>query len=135
MKTETQMDNWIQLKLHLIKVGGEETCFKKINRCDLYAQCDPRKGSDVAEDEYDCDEQYKKKGLVPKKANFPCQSLHHNEETVANLSIGVVYIHAVLQDNNTECWNGVDEIKRPTEWVSYYYPGIDLPEVRKCKNL
>ena len=123
------------MKLHLIKVGGEETCFKKINRCDLYAQCDPVEGSDVAEDELDCDEEYKKKGLVPKKANFLCQSLHHNEDSVkANLSRGVVYIHAVLQDDNTECWNEEDEKERPTEWVSYYYPGIELPEVGKCKN-
>ena len=115
-------------------MGGAETCFKEINRCNLYAQCDPVEGSDVAEDEYNCDEQYKKKGLVPKKANFPYQSLHHNEETVANLSIGVVYIHAVLQDDNTECWNAVDEKERPTEWVSYYFPGIELPKVSKCKN-
>merc|ERR1719458_558669 len=109
------------------KVGGEETCFKKINRCDLYAQCDPREGSDVAEDELDCDEQYKKKGLVPKKANFRCQSLHHNEDSVkANLSRGVVYIRAVLQDNNTECWNEEDEKERPTKWVSFYFPAIFL---------
>ena len=118
----------------MIKVGGVETCFHKINRCDLYAQCDPCKGSNVAEDEYDCNEQYKKKGLVPKKANFPCQSLHHNEETVANLSIGVVYIQAVLQDDNTECWNEEDEKERPTEWVSYYYPGIELAKVRKSEK-
>ena len=117
-----------------MQVGGEETCFKNLNRCDLYAQCDPVEGSIVAADEFDCDEEYKKKGLVPKKATFRCQSLHHNEESVANLSIGVVYIRAVLQDNNTECWNAEDEKERPTEWVSYYYPGIELPEVGKCKN-
>ena len=123
------------MKLHLIKVDGVETCFHKMNRCNLYAQCDLAKGSDVTEDELDCDEQYKKKGLVPKKATFRCQSLHHNEESVrANLSRGVVYIRAVLQDNNTECWNGEDEKERPTEWVSYYYPGIGLPEIRKSKH-
>ena len=131
MKTETHTYCW-----YFIKVGGEETCFHKINRCNLYAQCDPVEGSDVAADEFDCDEEYKKKGLVPKKGTFCCQSLHHNEESVrANLTKGVVYIRAVLQDNNTECWNEVDEIERPTEWVSYYFPGIDLPEVRKSKNL
>ena len=116
-------------------MGGAETCFNKINKCNFYAQCDPAEGSDVAKDEADCDEEYKKKGLVPKKGTFRCQSLHHNEDSVkANLSRGVVYIRAVLQDNNTECWNGEDEIKRPTEWVSYYYPGIYLPEVKKCKK-
>ena len=110
------------------KVGGVEICFKNINlvQCNLYAQCDPVEGSNVAKDEDNCDDEYKKKGLVPKKATFRCQSLHHNEDSVkANLSRGVVYIRAVLQDNNTECWNGEDEIERPTEWVSYYYPGID----------
>ena len=113
-------------------MDGVDICFHKINRCNLYAQCDPVEGFDVAEDELDCDEEYKKKGLVPKKATFRCQSLHHNEDSVkANLSRGVVYIRAVLQDNNTECWNGEDEIERPTEWVSYYYPGIDLPKSQK----
>ena len=122
------------MKFHLKKVDRAETCFKIINKCDLYAQCDPVEGSDVAEDEVGCDEEYRKKGLVPKKATFRCQSLHHNEDSVrANLSRGVVYIRAVLQDDNTECWNGKDEIKRPTEWVSYYYPGNDLLEVRSEK--
>ena len=106
-----------------------------INKCNLYAQCDPVEGSDVAEDEVNCDVEYKKKWLVPKKGTFRCQSLHHNKESVANLSIGVVYIRAVLRDNITECWNGEDEIERPIEWVYKYFPGIDLPEVRKCKNL
>ena len=116
-------------------MGGEETCFKNINRCNLYGQCDPAEGSNIAEDEVQCDEEYKKKGLVPRKATFRCQSLHHNEESVkANLSRGVVYIHAVLQDNNTECWNAEDEKERPTEWVSYYYPGIDQPKVRKYEE-
>ena len=109
-------------------MGGVETCFKNLNRCDLYAQCDPAEGSDVAADEFDCDDKHKKKGLVPKKATFRCQSLHHNEESVkANLSRGVVYIRAVLQDGNTECWNGEDE-KPPIltkEWVSFYLPGVD----------
>ena len=117
-------------------MGGVETCFNEINRCDLYAQCDPVEGSNVAKDEADCDDEYKKKGLVPKKATFRCQSLHHNKDSVkANLSRGVVYIRAVLQDNNTECWNGEDEIERPTEWVSYYYPGIEMPKVKKIKKI
>ena len=128
----TSVTTCILLNLHLKKVGGVETCFKMSNWCNLYAQCDPVEGSDVAYDELNCDEEYKKKGLVPKKATFRCQSLHHNEDSVkANLSRGVVYIRAVLQDNNTECWNGEDEIERPTEWVSYYYPGIDLPISQK----
>ena len=129
MKSET-----LESGQYFLKVGGVATCFERTNRCDLYAQCDPTEGFKVAEDERDCDEEYKKKGLVPKKANFPCQSLHHNEESVkANLSRGVVYIRAVLQDDNTECWNAEDEKERPTKWVSYYFPGIELPKVSKCK--
>ena len=130
MKSET-----LEFGQYFKKVGGVGTCFHEINRCDLYAQCDPIEGFKVAEDERDCDEEYKRKGLVPKKGTFRCQSLHHNEDSVkANLSRGVVYIRAVLQDNNTECWNAEDEKERPTEWVSYYFPGIELPKVSKCKN-
>ena len=109
-------------------MAGEETCFNNINRCNLFAQCDPIEGSDIGEDEVDCDEEYKKKRLVPKKATFRCQSLHHNEDSVkANISRGVVYIRAVLQDGNTECWNGEDEKPPilPKEWVSFYLPGHD----------
>ena len=107
-------------------MGGFETCFKNINKCNLYAQCDPVEGSDVAEDELNCDEEYKRKGLVPKKGTFRCQSLHHNRDSVAKLSIGIVYIRAVLRDNHTECWNEEDEIKRPMEWVSKYFLGIEV---------
>ena len=124
-----------QSKLYSIKVDGVETCFNEINRCNLYAQFDPVQGYHLAKDEDNRDNEYKKKGPVPKKATFRCQLLHHNEDSVkANLSRGVGYIRAVLQDNNTECWNGEDEIERPTEWVSYYYPGIHLPQVKKCKK-
>ena len=107
-------------------MGGAKTCFKNVNRCNAFAQCDPAEGSDIGEDEVDCDEEYRKKELVPKRATFRCQSLHHNKESVAaNISRGVVYIHAILQDGNSECWDGEDEKERPTEWVSYYIPGIN----------
>ena len=82
------------MKLYFVKVGGVETCFNKINRCNLYAQCDPDEGSDVAKDEDNCDQEYKNKGLVPRKATFRCQFPHYNQDSVkANLSRGVVYIH------------------------------------------
>ena len=122
-----------------MKVDGVRTCFKNKNRCNLHPQCDPVKGlrdEKTSKDELDCDEEYQRKKLISRQATFRCQSPHHNEDSVkANLSRGVVYIRAVLQDNNTECWNAEDEKERPTEWVSYYYPGIDLPEVSKCKTL
>ena len=85
----------------------------------MHPQCDS------AEDELDCD--YKKKRLVPKQATLQCQSRYHNDDSVkANLSRGVVHIRAGLKDGNSECWNGRDEIEIPTEWVSYYLPGLDF---------
>ena len=121
-----------------MKVDGVRTCFKNINRCNLHPQCDPVKGSrddKTSEDELDCYEEYWRKKLFSRQATFRCQSPHHNEDSVkANLSRGVVYIHAVLQDNNTECWNAEDEKERPTEWVSYYFPGIEM-QVIKYKTL
>ena len=118
------------MKLHLIKVGGVETCFNKVNKCNLYAQCDPVEGSDVAEDELNCDEEYKRKKLVPKQAyseSFFCQSLFYNEQSVmANLSRGVVKIRAVPNDGKAECWNSEDEKERSSNWVSFNIPGIDL---------
>ena len=118
-------------------MNGEETCFNNINRCNSFAQCDPAEGSDIGEDEVDCNEEYKKKGLVPRKATFCCQSRHHNADSVnANISRGVVYIHAVFQDGNPECWNGEDEEPStiPKEWVSFYLPGIDWTIVIMFSN-
>ena len=100
-------------------MGGVQTCFNNINWCNMHPQCDS------AEDELDCD--YKKKRLVPKRASLQCQSRYHNDDSVkANLSRGVVHIRAGLKDGNSECWNGRDEIEIPTEWVSYYLPGLDF---------
>ena len=43
-----------------------------------------------------------------------------------NLSTGVVWIRAALNDGNPECWKEEDEIERSTDWVSYYFPGLEL---------
>ena len=43
-----------------------------------------------------------------------------------NKSTGVVWIRAVLNDGNPECWKEEDEIERSTDWVSYYFPGLEL---------
>ena len=98
---------------------------KKNNRCNLFAQCDPVEGSDTAEDELDCEQEYKKKGLVPKKATFRCQSLHHNEDSVrADRSTGVVWIMAVPLDGVLECWRGEDEEPGAALWDKFL---ADLP--------
>ena len=106
-------------------MAGLETCFKKSPRCNFYAECDPAEGSDTAEDELDCDEEYRKKSLIPKQATYRCQSPYHNEESVKNkTSLGVVWIRAALNDGNPECWKAEDEVERSTDWVKYYIPGL-----------
>ena len=112
---------------HLIQqVGGVETCLKKSQRCNLHAECDPAEGSDTAEDELDCDDEYRKNKLIPKQATFRCQSPHHNDDSVRNnRSLGVVWIRAALNDGKPECWKGEDEVERSTDWETRGIPGLD----------
>ena len=114
-----------------MKVDGVRTCFKSINRCNLHPQCDPvkRSGDDkTSQDELDCDDEYQRKKLISRQATFRCQSPHHNEDSVkANLSRGVVWTRAILNDDKTECWNNEDEVDRSSEWISYYLPGLMQP--------
>ena len=109
-----------------MKVDGVQTCFKNINRCNLHPQCDPVKGSGedkTAEDELDCNEEYRRKKLFTRHATFRCQSPHHNEASVkANLSTRVVWIKAVPQDGIPECWKGQDEDPTPP-YLAYGLPG------------
>ena len=95
----------------------------------LHPQCDPVDESKTAEDELDCDNEYRKKRLIPRQATHRCQSPYHNEDSVRNKkSSGVVWIRAALNDGNPECWKEEDEIERSTDWVSYYFPGLELYE-------
>ena len=106
------------------------TCFRNYLRCDLHPHCDPADGSTdlTAEDEVACEDEYRRKKMIPRDANFPCQSPHHNGDSVkANLSRGVVWTRAILNDNKTECWNNEDEVDRSSEWISYYMPGLMQP--------
>ena len=114
------------LTIPLIQVNGAKICLNLSQRCNLHAECDPVEGPDgTAEDELDCDAEYRKKKLIPKQATYSCQSPHHNEESVRNnKSLGVVWIRAVLNDGNPECWKAEDEVERSTDWVKYYIPGI-----------
>ena len=114
------------LSIPLIQVNGAKTCLKLSQRCNLHAECDPAEGSDTAEDELDCDTEYREKRLIPRQATFRCQSPHHNEESVRNnKSLGVVWIRAALNDGNPECWMGEDEIERSTFWEAYVIPGLE----------
>ena len=114
------------LSIPLIQVNGAKTCLKLSQRCNLHAECDPAEGSDgTAEDELNCDTEYREKRLIPRQATYLCQSPHHNEESVRNnKSLGVVWIRAVLYDGNPECWKAEDEVERSTDWVKYYIPGL-----------
>ena len=123
------------LAIHLIQVGGAETCLKQSQRCNLHAECDPVEGSDTAEDELNCDDEYRKNRLIPKQAAYRCQSPIHNEDTVRNnKSLGVVWIRAALNDGNPECWKEEDEKPRSTVWESFYVPGLEpyRMESRNC---
>ena len=92
----------------------------------LHPQCDPVDESNTAEDELNCDNEYRKKRLIPRQATHRCQSPYYNEDSMKNISTGVVWIRAVLNDGNPECWKEEDEIERSTDWVSYYFPGLEL---------
>ena len=90
-----------------------------------------KEGVKVAEDEEDCFEEYKLKGLIKESAAFECTSPDHNKmspailSTVFNLSIGnfgdyvynvtvipdgvIVMIKGTRCDGKIDCWNGEDE--------------------------
>ena len=105
---------------------GVETCFKEVNLCDQHPVCDPGEGTgDIAQDEFDCFEKYKEKGLTPKDATYKCQSIHHNEASVeANLSLGIVMIEAVPCDKKPTCWNAEDESFCDNDWLTIWVPGV-----------
>ena len=122
------MKNIITQKI--VQVGGVRTCFRNYLRCDLHPHCDPVDGSTdpTAEDEVGCEDDYRRKEIIPRDATSRCQSPHHNEDSVkANLSRGVVWTRAILNDDKTECWNNEDEVDRSSEWISYYLPGLKQP--------
>ena len=117
----------VSFLIPLIQVGGVKTCLKNSQVCNIYPECDPAEGSITAEDELDCDEEYRKNRLIPKQATYRCQSPRYNEESVRNnKSLGVVWIRAALNDGNPECWKGEDEKERSTFWESYGILGLEL---------
>ena len=90
---------------------GVEKCFKNSNLCNQHPVCDPGENTGaIAQDEFDCFDEYKKRGFTPKGATHRCQSIYHNEESVAeNLSLGIVMIEAVPCDGNPTCWKRADQ--------------------------
>ena len=102
---------------NIFMVRGIDTCFKKSNRCDQHPVCDPGENTGgIAQDEFDCFLEYKKGGLTPKGATQRCQSVFHNEASVAeNLSLGIVMIEAVPCDGNPTCWKPDNQNLAPDE--------------------
>ena len=108
-------------------MNGTETCFKMINLCDLHPVCDPVEGENIAEDERDCLETYKEKELFPTDATHLCQSVHHNEDSVAaNHSLGIVMVKAVPCDGISTCWNESDESLCDNDWLTKGIPGRSI---------
>ena len=107
-----------------------------INRCDLHPVCDPADGSNIAEDELDCLGMYREKRLFPKEATYLCQSVHHNEDSVAaNQSLGIVMVKAVPCDGISTCWNEWDESLCDNDWLTKWIPGRTIVLIRGgCKN-
>ena len=105
-----------------------QTCIHIDNRCDLHPHPDCLyKG--IAEDEEDCIDEYKRKNLIQKSANFKCPSAIHNSKTspikanvfdwtiedviedVTIVAAGItVTITATICDGIPECFNKLDEL-------------------------
>ena len=82
--------------LHPVKVDWTwfkclktKKCIHIDSRCDLHPNIEciyEKNGIFVAEDEEECFDEYKRKGLIVNSANFVCQSPFHNTETPAVVS-------------------------------------------------
>ena len=124
-------------------MNGVETCFKNSNLCDQHPVCDPGEETEgialdeFAQDGIRCLEKYKEKGLTPKDATFKCQSIYHNEASVAAKdSLGIVMIEAVPCDGKPTCWKRPDQTLAPDEsfcdndcltiWVPGGRPDLNL---------
>ena len=97
------------------KVEGRTVCIQKRSRCDQVPLCDD--GSD----ELDCKEEYLRKGLIQRGADFECKSQEYNPEVFPNTSIT---IWAVRCDGNPTCWMNLDEKGCNLGNIIYYVLGI-----------
>ena len=108
---------------------NNKKCIHIDSRCDLHPhpECIYEKdGIMVAEDEEGCIDEYKRKGLVAKTANFICSSPDHNivsPSVISNIyddnhvkynvtvipSGTTVPIVVVRCDGIDNCWDGIDE--------------------------
>ena len=101
---------------------GTTVCVDKGSRCDLVPICDDGR------DEQDCKEEYLRKGLIQRGADFECQSQEYNSEAFANNS---VTLWAVRCDRNPECWRNLDEQGCDLGNIIYYVIGISKLNLQK----
>ena len=104
---------------------GQEKCFMNSNLCDQHPVCDPGEDTEgIAYDEFNCLERYKEKKLSTKEATYLCQSIYHNEDSVAaNHSLGIVWIKAVPCDGIATCWEAWDESLCDSDFLTKWIPG------------
>ena len=129
-----------QVDVDWFECRNNSKCVHKNTHCDMhpnpvcvYLNDD---GERVAEDEEGCLEEYKKKSLVARSANFMCPSLLHNKDSspvkatiwnqthydatrdfrgsyTPNVTViphgTTVYIMSTRCDGVPECWNNIDE--------------------------
>ena len=87
-----------------------QTCIHIDNRCDLHPHPDCLYEG-VAEDEEDCMDEYTRKNLIQRSANFKCPSAIHNGKTTWQRVAGItVQILGTICDGIPECFNGLDEL-------------------------
>ena len=84
----------------------DNTCYEPSLRCDGHPTCTD------GEDEKNCFEVYRKEGIIPHEASFPCKSPHYPDK---------VEILAVRCNSVRECHQGLDEEGCKEELVN---PGV-----------
>ena len=97
--------NWLSCPSGDFPCHQKKVCIDKRNRCDLHPlpQCtyfNETEGKLVAEDEEDCEEEYKYKRLIPRSANYKCESPIHNSNTPELFSSNQKYVNKILNDTN-----------------------------------
>ena len=82
---------------------------------DPFLMCDGHPQLSDGSDEADCEDRYRERDYIKPSATFPCESPHHNQDTVTS----PVTWWATRCDGHTECHRGVDELGCDTAFTIY----------------